>query len=112
MAIMADVDELCYIQHEHQRLIRKQVMPVYLVCYPIVIDIKITRDVHVDEVIVQRLPSSGIGTIWHISVIPVVDILHSLTLIWGVILGTGTVKVDLDKFGQMVPAVRRASIPH
>jgi hypothetical protein len=66
----------------------------------------------VDKVIVQRLPSSGIGTIWYISIIPVVDVLHSPALIWGVILGTGTVKIDLDRFGQMGPAVRRASIPH
>jgi len=84
----------------------------YLVCYPIVIDVKVARDVHVDKVIVQRLPSSGIGTIWHISVIPVVDILHSLALIWGVILGAGTVKVGLDKYGQMGPADRRACVPH
>ncbi len=77
-----------------------------------VIDVKVTRAVHVDEVIVQRLPSSGIGTVWHISIIPVVDVLHCLALIWGVILGSGTVKVDLDKFGQMGPTDRRASIPH
>jgi hypothetical protein len=82
------------------------------VCNPIVIDVKVTRDVHVDEVIVYRLPSSGIGTIWHISIIPVVDVLHRLALIWGMIMGPGTVKVDLDKFGQMGPADRRASIPH
>lgn len=79
MAIMADVDEL--------------------VCYPIVIDVKVTRDVHVDEVIVYRLPSSGIGTIWHISVVPVVDIIHCLALIWGMIMGPGTVKVDLINLG-------------
>jgi len=82
------------------------------VCYPIVIDVKVTRDVHVDEVIVHRLPSSGIGTIWDISIIPVVDILHCLALIWGMIMRPGTVKVGLDKFGQMGPADRRASIPH
>ena len=81
-------------------------------CNPIVIDIKVTRDVHVDKVIVQGLPSSGIGTIWYISVIPVVDVLHRLALIWGMILCPGTVKVDLDKFGQMGPADRRANIPH
>jgi hypothetical protein len=87
-------------------------MPIYLVCYPIVIDVKVTWDVHGNEVIVQRLPTSGIGTIWHISIIPVVDVLHRLALIWGMILGPGAVKVDLDKFGQMGPVDRRASIPH
>jgi hypothetical protein len=81
------------------------------VCYPVVVDIKVTGDVHGNEVIVQRLPTSGIGTIWYISIIPVVDVLHCLALIWGVILGPGAVKVDLDKFGQMGPADRRASIP-
>ena len=28
------------------------------------------------------------------------------------IMGPGTVKVDLDKYGQMGPADRRANIPH
>lgn len=87
-------------------------MPIYLVSDPIVIDMKVTRDVHGGEVIVHRLPSSGIGTIWHTSIIPVVDVLHCLALIWGMILGPGTIKVDLEKFGQMGPADRRASIPH
>jgi len=112
MAIMADVDELFYIRHKSQQTDPPAVYDIYLVCYPRVIDVKVTRDVHVDKVIVQRLPSSGIGTIWHISIIPVVDVVHCLALIWGMILGPGAVKVDLDKFGQRGPADRRASIPH
>jgi hypothetical protein len=87
-------------------------MPIYLVSYPIVIDIKVTRDVHGDKVIVHRLPSRCIGTIWYISIIPVVDVLHCLALIWGMILGPGTIKVVLDKFGQMSPADRCVSVPH
>ncbi len=85
---------------------------VYLVCNAIVIDVKVARDIHVDEVIVQRLPSSGIGAVWDVSVVPVVDVVHCLALICGMILCPRAVKVDLDKFGQMGPTDRRASIPH
>ena len=85
-----------------------------------VIDVKVTGDVHVDEIIVHWLPSSGVGTIGNIAIIPVVDVLHRLALIWGmmmttmmmmIILALGSIiKVDLDKFGQMGPADRRASV--
>jgi hypothetical protein len=73
-----------------------------------VIDVRVPRDVHVDEVIVQRLPRSGIGAIWHVPIIPVVDVLHRLALIRRMMLVPGPVKVDLDKFGQIGPRDRRA----
>lgn len=97
LAIMADVDELCYVQHEGQRPIHKQLCSfrgIYLCC-PIVVDIKVTRDI--------QTQSSGIGKIWYISIIPVVDVLHCLALMWGMILGHG--KVDMDRFGQMRPQI-------
>ena len=87
-----------------------QVYAIYLVCRPMVrgIDVRVTRDVHVDEVIVQRLPRIGIGAIWHVPIIPVVDVLHRLALIWRIRSG----KVNLDKFGQIGPVDRRACILH
>jgi len=65
----------------------------------------------VEEGVVQRLPRSSIGTIWHTAVIPVVDVLHSITLklIWRILIPR-PIKVDLDKFGQMDPANRRAAL--
>ena len=65
-----------------------------------------------DVVVVDRLPRSDIGAVWHVTIIPVVDVLHSLTLIWGKILAPGSIKVDLDKFGQIGPADRRTCILH
>jgi hypothetical protein len=41
-----------------------------------------TRRIHVKEVVVEGLPRSGICAVWHIPVIPVVDVLHDLALIW------------------------------
>ena len=87
---------------------------IYLVCCcPIgVIYVRVDRDVHVDEVVVQRLPRSDIGAIWHVPIIPVVDVLHGFALMWGIKLVPGSIKVDLDKFGQIGPADRRACILH
>lgn len=82
----------------------------YLVCWPMkLIDVRVTRDVHVEEGVVQRLPRSSVGVIWHITIVPVLDVLHSLTLIWRM-LTPGPVKVGLDKFSQFGPADRRADI--
>jgi hypothetical protein len=63
----------------------------------------------VEEVVVERLPHSRIGTIWHVAVIPVVDVLQSVTRIWGVVVPR-PVKVGLDKFGQRGPADWRAYV--
>jgi len=62
------------------------------------------------KVIVQRLPHSRIGAIWHVTVVPVVDVFHclALELKWK-ILAAEPVKVGLDKYGQMGSTTWRAS---
>ena len=65
-----------------------------------------------DVVVVDRLPRSDIGAVWHVPIIPVVNVLHSLALMWGTIVVPGSIKVDLDKFGQIGPADRRTCILH
>jgi hypothetical protein len=78
----------------------------YLVGSLRLIDIQVTRDVHVEEIIVQRLACSIIGTIWHIAIIPVVDVLDSLTLIWRMLMPI-PMKVALDIYGHIGPTNRR-----
>ena len=89
---------------------RCEVMSFYLVWYSLkLIDVRVARKVQL-EVVVQRLPHSRTGAIWHVTIIPVVDVLHSVTLMWGVVV-PGPVKVGLDKFGQTDPADWRAGLP-
>jgi hypothetical protein len=55
MAVMVDINKLRYIQHEPSvtnPLASYTIL--YLVCDSIVIDIKVTRDIHVNKVIVQE----------------------------------------------------------
>jgi len=75
------------------------------------IDGRRARKVQVEIVIVQRLPHSSIGAIWHDTVIPVVEVFHclALELEWR-ILAPGPIKVGLDKYGQMGPTDWRASL--
>jgi hypothetical protein len=114
---LTDVYKLCVApaqsQPQDMRLTRLQVVPYLVCCRPIgVINVRVDRDVHVNKVVVQRLPRSDISVIWHVPIVPVVDALHGLALMWGIILVLGSIKVDLDKFGQIGPTDRRACILH
>lgn len=63
------------------------------------------------EVIVQRLPHGSIGAIWHVTVIPVVDVFHCLALwLQWRILAPGSIKVGLYIYGQMGPTDWRANL--
>jgi hypothetical protein len=73
------------------------------------IGVRVARKIQIEVVVVQRLPHSRIGAIWHVAIIPVVDILHSVTLIWEVVVTV--VKVGLDINGQTGPADWRACLP-
>lgn len=44
------------------------------------IAIAIAMDVHREEIVVQRSTCSGIGAKWHIAIIPIVNVLDSLSL--------------------------------
>jgi hypothetical protein len=80
----------------------------YLVRSLRLVGMRITGDVHVEEIVVQRLACGSIGTIWHVPIIPVVDILDSFRLIWRILVA---IKVDLVKFGQIGPTDRRGCLP-
>jgi len=69
----------------------------YLTWCPLkLIDVRRARKVQVERVIVHRLPHSSIGAIWHVTVIPVVEVFNclALQLKWR-ILAPGPVKVGL-----------------
>ena len=55
-----------------------RVHPLSLISVPIAITI--TVDGHREEVVVQGLTCGGIGAKWHITIIPIVYILDSLSL--------------------------------
>jgi hypothetical protein len=63
-----------------------------------------------EEVVVQWLPHGRIGAIGHVTIIPVVDVLHSVTLIWGIVVPV-PVKVGLDENGQTGPTDWLACLP-
>jgi hypothetical protein len=74
------------------------------------IDVRVAREVQMEEVVVQWLPHGRIGAIGHVTIIPVVDVLHSVTLIWGIVVPV-PVKVGLDENGQTGPTDWLACLP-
>lgn len=64
-----------------------------------------------EKVIIHRLPHGSIGAIWHVTVIPIVDVFHCLALeLKSRILAHEPIKVGLDKYGQLGPTDWRASL--
>lgn len=48
------------------------------------IAIAITMGVHREEIVIQRLTCSSIGAKWHVAIIPIVNVLDGLGLMWRV----------------------------
>jgi hypothetical protein len=77
---MANVYKLCVSASRHatDTFVSCAIYLPVVCCCPIgVVDhVRVDRDVHVDEAVVQRLPRSDIGAIiWHVPIVPVVDVL-------------------------------------
>ena len=56
--------------------------PLSLISIPIAVTI--TMDVHGKEIVVQRSTCSSIGAKWYIAIIPVINVLDSLSVMLGV----------------------------
>ena len=81
----------------HHYLVRGS--PLSLIGIPIAITI--TMGVHRKKVVIQRLTCSSIGAKWHIAIIPIVNIIDSLSLM------NIPIMMHLDRFGQLGPTDRR-----
>ena len=102
---------MCFVPYKSVSACCRSGHAIHLVwCRLELIDVRVARKVRVEEIVVQRLPHSTVGAIWHVTVIPVVDVLHGVSLIWGILV-PGSIKVGLDKFGQIDPKNWRASLP-
>lgn len=58
-----------------------RVRPLSLIRISVPIAIPITMDVHREEIVVQRSTCGGIGAKWYVAIIPIVNVLDSLSLI-------------------------------